>query len=379
MKNPTIQNLLSASDLDLKTNLNPFQYPLEIWYKRDLVLPGCRPAPLLMHASSEDTHPELRFWNVLREKLRKFVKLHPFDDLSEAGSLVVTPNDLRDYTLSDKFLRLYAFNQEVLDSGRMLMTFAGGTEYNPLPGEIVFASSSYSSGVETCIPTPLWLFDLKSKISPIEKPSIPTVGFVGDTSYPGGLNTVLPNVKVPISLLGQLASNRSVGRNLSLRMRRVIARHARKKIVEEVRKAPQLKTTIIERDNGYFSVSEAERECWRQEYLDSIQKNAYTLCMRGDENACNQIYEVLSAGRIPIIIDTNIQLPELDGFGSWHEFSVLVPFAELPRIGEIVQEFHNRMSEEEFEQTCAKARAAYEYLLPHNFIFSALNKYFVPA
>jgi len=95
--------------------------------------------------------------------------------------------------------------------------------------------------------------------------------------------------------------------------------------------------------------------------------------MRGDDNSNFQVWEVMSAGRIPIIIDTNQQFPNL-GDLKWEDFSVLVPYSELHRIGEIVQNFHDSMSDEEFRQACRKSREAFEYLLPHNFILETLKK-----
>ena len=77
----------------------------------------------------------------------------------------------------------------------------------------------------------------------------------------------------------------------------------------------------------------------------------------------------MSAGRIPVIIDTKMTLPELDGFGKWEEFSIIVPFSDLHRIEDYILNFHNRLSDEDFRQACIKSRAAFEYLLPHNFFF----------
>jgi hypothetical protein len=94
--------------------------------------------------------------------------------------------------------------------------------------------------------------------------------------------------------------------------------------------------------------------------------------MRGDDNSNFQVWEVMSAGRIPIIIDTNQQFPNL-GSLKWEDFSVIVPYSELHRIGEIVQKFHDSISDEEFRQACMKSRAAFEYLLPHNLILEGLK------
>ncbi len=96
------------------------------------------------------------------------------------------------------------------------------------------------------------------------------------------------------------------------------------------------------------------------------------MIMRGDDNGCFPLWEVISAGRLPIIIDTNQFLPDLENL-KWEEFSVFVPFSQLNRLGEIVQEFHDKMSEADFAEACRKSRQAFEYLMPHNFVTRSLE------
>jgi hypothetical protein len=169
-----------------------------------------------------------------------------------------------------------------------------------------------------------------------------------------------------------MAGSLYVNRNLDLRMRQAIAARVRQKVVNEARRAQNLKPSIIERTGAYFTLPKEQRERQRSEYIQNLQDNAYRLVMRGDDNSNFQVWEVMSAGRLPIIIDTNQQFPNL-GDLKWEDFSVLVPYSQLHRIGEIVQKFHDSMSDDEFKQACMKARAAFEYLLPHNFILEGLK------
>jgi hypothetical protein len=89
--------------------------------------------------------------------------------------------------------------------------------------------------------------------------------------------------------------------------------------------------------------------------------------MRGDDNGCYQLWEVMSAGRIPVFIDTNRSLPELRGM-KWEDFCVIVPFSEAHRIGDYIQAFHDKLSDDDFAEACGKSRAAFDQLLPHNFV-----------
>ena len=56
---------------------------------------------------------------------------------------------------------------------------------------------------------------------------------------------------------------------------------------------------------------------WRQEYIDNLYNNLFNFCYRGAGNFSMRFYEVLSAGRIPVLIDSDTELPfeeEID----WH-------------------------------------------------------------
>ncbi len=349
-----------------------FRQPLELWVNEDLVLPGCRPSFLLMHETLRESHPELEYWNLLRDILPKIVKVNRFRNLNEAGALVITPNDYRDYLGKPQKKALDKFKKEVLASGRTLITFTPGLEYKSEPGEIAFATSVYQIPGEKLIPIPTWLYDLRTKISEIPKPEIPTVNFVGNTQYPGRISS-LAGLPLPHQVKSWLASSRFVNQNISLGARRGIGRIVRSKVIQVAESAPNLHTDIIARASDFFLMTSEEKQKARAEYVQHIQDNAYTICMRGDNNDNYQMYEVMSAGRIPILIDTNLRRPALKN-SQWEDFCVIVPFKEIHRLGEIVENFHNKLSPEDFLAVCRKSQAAFEELLPHNFVFQILQE-----
>lgn len=346
--------------------------PLEIWINEDLLFPDIRPVPLLMHLSPPDTRPELLFWNLLRDKLPELVKIHRFTKLADAGKIVVTPHFISSYYSLKKEREFYKFKRQVLGSQRTLVTFSNCLEFQPSQGEIFFAASTYNDKKEKSIPTPQWSYDLGEKVK-ISKPSIPTVGFVGNIEYPSRLNSlILSYIKFSDSMVNWMAGNLFVNRNFDLGRRRLIARLVRKKIINEVRKAKNLQTSLIERKGDFFCLPVEERNRQRAEYIENIENNAYILVMRGDDNGCYQLWEVMSAGRIPVFIDTNRSLPELRGM-KWEDFCVIVPFSEVHRIGDYIQAFHDQLSDDDFAEVCRKSRAAFDQLLPHNFVLIMLE------
>lgn len=346
---------------------------IEIWIKEDFLLPKIRPIPLLMHATPPDTNPELEFWNLLRNKLEGVVQVRRFNNLADAGPLVATPHFLQDYSNARMLASVCEFNQQVLESGRTPVIFTGAIEFTPKPGEIVFSLANYRSSEERGISTPAWLYDLGSKISPIQKPRIPTIGFVGETQYPGRITSISSYLPLPDFIVKMMACSPLINTSLSLGMRGPLARWVRQKTIKEALRSRFLQTSFIERNGHFFIATDEKKKRARNEYIQNMQDNAYILCVRGTENFSFRLYEVMSAGRIPVIIDTNMQLPDLGEFGKWEDFSVIVPYSDVHRIGDIIQEFHDSLSDEKFKEVCRKSRAAFEYLLPHNFILDALR------
>ncbi len=96
---------------------------------------------------------------------------------------------------------------------------------------------------------------------------------------------------------------------------------------------------IVEKER--FGGSEQELS----EYIDHLERNTYVLCPRGTENYSYRIYETLSRGRIPVIIDTDVVLPKEI---NWDDFSVRVPYESLDSIYEIILRDYNSRSAADF-------------------------------
>lgn len=350
----------------MTTTTNHTHQPLDIWISEDLIIPNARPCPLLMHLSEPDTNPQTLFWNPLREVLPGLVRVHKFKNIQEAGPLVVIPHDAKEWMFVKKLKELRQHIRSVLATGRQVVTFAGGMEYEPQPGEIVFATSVYQYPDEKLLPIPTWIYDIGSRINPIPRPAKPTVAFDGNTRYSSKINTLTKPIPVPDALIYRIALSRKLGRALDVKFRFVIPRLLRQRVLKAVRASQNLNHHLVERDH-FFTLGDDERVKARAEYLRSMQEHAYILCIRGDANGDFRTYEVLSAGRMPVIIDTKLQLPPLQGL-KWEDFCVFVPLTALDSIGEVIQKFHEKLTEEEFQKRCQMAREAFDQLLPHRFI-----------
>lgn len=84
----------------------------------------------------------------------------------------------------------------------------------------------------------------------------------------------------------------------------------RKLMARKVKKT-NLPLTLIERNSfsGWRRDKSTNTLNRRVEFFNSVRGSRYVICPRGDGNQSLRFYETLSAGRVPILIDTRIKLP----------------------------------------------------------------------
>jgi hypothetical protein len=99
----------------------------------------------------------------------------------------------------------------------------------------------------------------------------------------------------------------------------------------------------VSASRGKVAVDDHQRSTkLRAEFVGNILENGYTLCVRGAGNYSIRFYEVLSAGRIPLFLDSHCVLPFSDEI-DWKKHCVWVPEADIDRGGEILTEFHSKL------------------------------------
>lgn len=125
---------------------------------------------------------------------------------------------------------------------------------------------------------------------------------------------------------------------------------------------------------GDKPVSDAEREAARREFIDNLFNTDYNLCVRGAGNYSMRFYETLSAGRIPLFINTRCALPFEDEI-DWRKHVVWVEESGMDQAGEVLAEFHRNLSDEEFIQLQRANRQLWlDYLSPQAFFRRILEK-----
>jgi hypothetical protein len=164
----------------------------------------------------------------------------------------------------------------------------------------------------------------------------------------------------------------------------------RAKLLRALRRTQGIQTQFITRQSywagarGRFKTTSQAKEAGpRKVFWDNVIDTDYTLCARGGGNFSYRFYEVLAAGRIPIFINTRCVLP-FDDQIDWKKHVVWVEEEEINSVGEILKQFHARLTPEGFEQMQLQNRQLWEnYLSPWAFfkkiVMDEVERYPQPA
>ena len=202
-----------------------------------------------------------------------------------------------------------------------------------------------------------WI-ELGQPIAPRDKRDQPTVGFCGFVSNP----------------LFR-AAYRATGRK-----RKADALAFRARVLRAVNANPAVQCRFILRQSYWagtrsrFHYNAQAQFTPRMTFWKNVTESDYTVCVRGAGNFSYRFYEVLAAGRIPLFINTKCVLP-FDDQIDWRQHCVWVEEDQLSRAGEILMDFHSRMSNSQFRQLQLSNRALWESKLsPLGFFRSALAR-----
>ncbi|MEI7729524.1 MAG: exostosin family protein [Verrucomicrobiota bacterium] len=201
-----------------------------------------------------------------------------------------------------------------------------------------------------------------------EKALCPVVGFCG-YAPPLGMRWSRQKLKETLRLFAYYAG-------LAKWAPTRTAHAARVRALLELRKSPLVECNFLIREQSAFANSmgaflpggsvEAAR-VRRREFVNNLVASDYVLCSRGWANCNIRFYEALSAGRIPVLVDTDCVLP-YEGLIDWEKYCVIVKESELADIGRQVSAFHSGLSSAEFVARQKACHQLYhEWLGPQGF------------
>ncbi|GAA4244651.1 hypothetical protein [Winogradskyella damuponensis] len=89
------------------------------------------------------------------------------------------------------------------------------------------------------------------------------------------------------------------------------------------------------------------REKTTKEYFENIFFNPYALCIRGVGNFLVRLHETLATGRIPVLIDTECNLPLPESI-KWENHKMRIKEANVNKLPEALEAYHNKLSDQDF-------------------------------
>ncbi|MEP2969940.1 exostosin domain-containing protein, partial [Nonlabens ulvanivorans] len=136
--------------------------------------------------------------------------------------------------------------------------------------------------------------------------------------------------------------------------------------LKQLESHPAIHTDFIYRDKYRAgAITNEQREKSTIEFFQNLNNSPYTFCLRGAGNFSVRFYESLACGRIPVLVDTDVQLPLEDQIDWDRHICRVLPNENL---AEKLIGFHKTQTPASFRDLQKSNRALYEnYLVRHAF------------
>lgn len=196
------------------------------------------------------------------------------------------------------------------------------------------------------------------------KTALPTVGFRGQSAP----------VKLPFKLqlkrkLNQLLKSSGITKQFNLHYN--FGYLARRDAIVSYLDNKKIKTDI------HFTTIE---QSWdpvngKEPFVNNVLNNQYNICVSGHGNYSFRLYEILSAGRIPIFINTDCVLP-FEEFIDWKKHVVWIEEKDANKADQVLLDFHQSISDADFLTLQQKNRKLWEKYFSKDGFYSNLYQYF---
>lgn len=260
-----------------------------------------------------EKYPEL--WNIVRATAYRHQK-----------TVVVDATGDTDVTFSDD---------------RLIVLKWGGYRFKQHPNEVVIPPYS-DDLLETCC---------GGVLQPRAKGPVPIIGFAGWTEMSRALLWKTQIKQIPHRLRSVWDVRYGALDKGVLWRQRVLAR------LEETQ---DVRLNVLKRRgySGNIKTAESDLRQLRSEFVLNALESDLCLDVRGDANASTRLFEVLSLGRVPLIIDTERNFPFSDEL-DYEEFSIIVDFRELSSLPQLARRAYDSISEDRWLVMQNRARDTY--------------------
>lgn len=199
----------------------------------------------------------------------------------------------------------------------------------------------------------------------------PTVGFCGWAGYKNVKNRVGTLVRNTGIMLGSMCHSHTMARlkGITFRMR----------AVRLLRESKFIESNFIIRSSysGSTSTIRGDAKTARAEYVSNMLNSDYALVVKGDGNYSYRLYEALSLGRIPVMIDTETVLPLEDEI-DYDAFMLRVSYDQMHTLDTVIADHFASLSAQQFVHMQQDARKVFETKLnTEAFLRHIADRYFV--
>lgn len=252
----------------------------------------------------------------------------------------------------------------------LLIDGMGDIEYPvTVPNAIVLRYGGYRfEKKDNEIHLPLYADDLleryrKGVLAHRPKTAVPVIAFVGWASL-SSMQQLRAMVKELPQRLRALVDSRFGAKKKGIFFRR--------KVLRVLQHSALVKAHFLVRASysAHRGTASKDPAVLREEFIEVMEQSDYCLDVRGDANASIRLFEILSLGMIPVIVDTERNLPFSDRV-DYSSFSLIADFRTIDTLPEQISAFHKNVSQEQLDHMRQKAREAYvtcfrvDALMPH--------------
>lgn len=209
------------------------------------------------------------------------------------------------------------------------------------------------------VPLPAWVRDPHAVIAPSWTPyqEPPSVSFQGQ-AYPLGQSFSGPvhaAAKWGKFLIRSAAGRLQVENALGI----PAADPVRPWAVHALRRSSTVRPNVDVRPQMVrLDLDRAEDELAHRTFLERVQASDYGLAVRGLGNYSYRLYEILAAGRMAVLVQTDMPLPR-SACVPWEQICVEVPLRSARRLDRIVADHHRGFDDASWRATQELSRASW--------------------
>ena len=283
-------------------------------------------------------------------------------DNPEQSDFLLIPHNYFFVKSNKEYIKNFSFLSEKYNKKIIIFAEGDSDEEIKIPNSVIFRTSQYKyKKKKNEIIMPAYVEDLSDvhQFNTREKAAnVPVVGFCGWADFNGVRQAIKVKVKNFIFDIKKITSANS---EYAAKKQGLLFR---KEAIKTLTGSKLVKGNFIIRNfySGHRKSIEIPAQEARLDYIKNINDSDFALVVKGNGNFSFRFYEILSAGRVPLFINTDCVLP-LEKLINYDNFVLFVDYKKIDKIDKITADFYNNIGAEQFSKMQKAARAVFENYL----------------